>query len=307
MLRRRLKIAILAVLCVAGSFSFGNQAGQIPEMSGAALFFPQIQGWKLSGAIERYKPEMLFEYIDGAAELYLSYDFKELVVAQFQDASGASSLTAEIYDMGTNLSAFGIYSAERTPDSHFLPLGTQGYIEEGALNFLDGHYYVKLMCYEAVPSPEEWLKKFADGIVKKIPGKGDFPVLLAVFPKDGLIQGSEKFILRNVMGFKFLKNGYTADYNLLGAEFSCFLIEGSSAEDAAAMEKQYLDNFLRLGIKVDTGASSSHFRDPYLRNVYVAQAGRYLCGLTKVKDGYEAIGERVLGRMLALLKNQASR
>ncbi|MCK7469683.1 MAG: hypothetical protein MZU95_01910 [Desulfomicrobium escambiense] len=32
----------------------------------------------------RYFPETLFEYIDGAAESYLSYDFRELLVADLQ-------------------------------------------------------------------------------------------------------------------------------------------------------------------------------------------------------------------------------
>jgi len=50
--------------------------------------------------------------------------------------------------MGDDKNGFGIYSLERYPDSHFISIGTQGYLEQGTLIFLAGRYYAKLMSFE---------------------------------------------------------------------------------------------------------------------------------------------------------------
>jgi len=47
-----------------------------------------------------FRPDNLFEYINGAAEAYLSYDFKGLIVADFGADASKATLTVEIYDMG---------------------------------------------------------------------------------------------------------------------------------------------------------------------------------------------------------------
>jgi hypothetical protein len=287
-----------ALVALANAPAALHQAGG--GNSALDSLLPSPPGWKLSEGVQRYKPETLFEYIDGAAEAYLSYDFKELVVGQYRGPDGKASLTAEIYDLGQGKNAFGIYSAERFPESHFIPVGVQGYLEEGSLNFLAGPYYVKLVCYEGGPNTEEVLMLSAADIVKKIKDPGAFPVLLEAFPREGLIANSEKFLLRNFMGFKFLQNGFTASYKDDGQEFDCFLIDGKSSAIAEAMLKQYLDNFGRSGQPVEKKAYGVRFKNHYLLNVFVAGTGNYICGVTKIKDGKETMGEKYLQ---ALTKN----
>ena len=52
------------------------------ESEAKDLKFPEIPGWKQSGEIQTFTPKTLYEYINGAADLYLSYDFEELKVAE---------------------------------------------------------------------------------------------------------------------------------------------------------------------------------------------------------------------------------
>ena len=54
--------------------------------TGSVLFaaddlFPEIQGWKLRVEKMAYTSLNLWELINGAAELYLSYDFQDLHLA----------------------------------------------------------------------------------------------------------------------------------------------------------------------------------------------------------------------------------
>jgi len=266
---------------------------------------PTVAGWKVAEDVQRYDPQTLFEYIDGAAEAYIGYDFKELIVALFQGNRPKTSITVEIYDMGMGLNAFGIYGAERFPEGRFLPIGVQGYQEEGSLNFLAGRYYVKLMCYEGGDKNDEFLRLFADSIAGKIKDRGDLPALLRVFPRGGLVPNSEKFILRDFLGFRFLKNGFLASYKTDGQEFDCFLIDGQSAEEAKAVFEQVALSFAKSGRAPEKNSVGLGFKDAYLQNVFVARTGRFLCGVARIKDGQEALGVKFLEAMVRALKGGA--
>jgi len=292
-------ILILFPVLTLLSFADGVQKSGAPAL---AALLPEVANWKAVEAVQRYSPETLFEYIDGAAEAYLGFDFKELIVAEFQGGRTKASLTAEIYDMGTERNAFGIYSAERFSESRFIPVGIQGYLEEGTLNFLAGRFYVKLMCYEGGDQTSEFLKIFAAGIVDKIKDVGTFPPLLQAFPREGLVANSEKFILRNVLGFKFLNEGYIAGYHQDGQEYEVFLIDGGTADEAEAMLASFLQHFAKTAGAVEKKDYGAKVKDPYLKNVFVSRSGPYLCGVTKIPDGQEGTGEKALAALVNGLK-----
>ena len=129
-------------------------------------FFPEIQGFTKTGAPVSYKPETLFEYIDGAAELYLIYDFSGLNLQIYQDKEG-NSITAEIYDQQNVNNSFGIYSQERPYECEFLQIGTQANYMEGYLNFYQGRYYVKISGYNLGSKDKEYLTSAGKTFVQK--------------------------------------------------------------------------------------------------------------------------------------------
>ncbi|UCC38507.1 MAG: hypothetical protein JSV96_11800 [Candidatus Aminicenantes bacterium] len=261
---------------------------------------PEIKSWKFSEAPQNYLPETLYEYINGAAEIYLAYDFKELIVGQYEKPDQGASITIEIYDMGSGKNSFGIYSAERFPDSKFISIGNQGYLEEDVLNFIVGKYYIKLLCFDCNEKSEESLKLFSLEIANRVKDKETLPQILTLFPKAGLIQNSEKYILHNFMGYSFLHNGYVANYRLEDLEFDCFFIEGKSGEEALRMLKQYLDAKSRDSFqKIPQGY---HLRDRYYHNIYLARIENYICGVMKIKDGSEEVGKRYLGQLTTSLE-----
>jgi len=291
------KAALVAAVVAGASLAAAAASGQTAPPPPLKSLLPPSAEWKAAEAPRSYDPASLFEYIDGAAEAYIGYDFKELLVADFQQASAKATLTVELYDMGAPLNAFGIYGAERFPQSRFLAIGVQGYAEEGSLNFLAGRYYVKLMCYEAGDKAEGLLRAYAGALAARIGDAGAFPPILKAFAGEGLVANSEKYIARNFMGFKFLSRGFTAAYARDGQEYEGFIVEGRSADDAAAMLKQLTDHFAAGG-KVEAAGAGFKAKDAYLKNVFVAAAGRRLCGVTKIKDGGEATGARALDALV---------
>ena len=91
--------------------------------------FPDVGGWKQMDEIQTFTSKTLYEYINGAADLYLMYDFQELKVAEYQNGKKVS-VTVDVYRHKTPIHAFGIYSQERLPDANFLDIGAQAYIED---------------------------------------------------------------------------------------------------------------------------------------------------------------------------------
>ena len=269
-------------------------AGQAVTQSGLRSLLPEPSGWALTEAPSIYLPGTLFEYIDGAAENYLSYGFRELVVSNYKQEKLEAALTIEIYDMGDEVRAFGVYSSERYPESRFLDIGNQGYYEEGALNFIVGSYYVKLLCFDCGEGAEQVLTSIAREIEKKVPSKGKLPPLLSLFPGEGLVAKSEKFALQNVLGYGFFHHGYLASYRIQGQEFELFMIQGTSVEDAQNMLKQYLDSQQergQAGLPMDLGI---HVRDRYSGNIYLTRSGSLILGVLKIKDGFEDLGRKYL-------------
>lgn len=268
--------------------------------SSLSSLLPVVMKWELSEEPEMYLPETLFEYINGAAEIYLVYDFEELIVAQFKKQDSPASLTVEIYNMGKVKNAFGIYSAERFPDSHFLSIGNGGYVEEGALNFIVDRYYIKLLCFDCKDDSEKILKNFSQEILKKVKDPKGLPSLLSSFPQKELLEYSEKFVLRNFLGYSFLHDGYVASFKVGELEFECFIIEGEDVKDAQSMLSQYLDK--KKGADVYEISSGYRIKDRYYHHIYLARVENLLYGVMKIKDGFEEIGEKYLKSLASLLK-----
>ena len=278
-------------------------AGAVP--AGPADLLPRLEGWKPTEAVRTYSPEALFEYIDGAAEAYLGYDFRALAVAEYLRAGAKTTVTAEIYDMGSGLNAFGMYSAERYPESRFLPIGVQGYYEEGTLNFFSGRYYVKLLCFEGGERAAEILGLFARTIAAGVKNPGAFPALLAAFPAEGRVANSERYLARNVLGLKFLSNGYAASYRKGEASFDAYLIETRSEAEAGSVLEALAGHFAAAGRPGSPAGGGLKFLDPYLKTVYGLRAGNVVCLLTKVEPG--AAAEKTLAELAASVRRLPTR
>ncbi len=253
---------------------------------------PQLNDWTKTEEPSNYFPENLFEFINGAAEIYLAYDFKELTVIQYGRKGSTASMAVEIYEMSNETNAFGIYGAERYPDNNFIPIGIQGYAEEGILNYLIGKYYIKLLCFEGGSQSGEYLELFAKTIAKKTQGQTTFPTLLNHFPKDGLVANSEKFILKNFMGYSFLHDGYLSNYKKADFEFDCFVIKGSDEEDAQMMLGKYLE--AKKSQPIEKTTSMVSIKDRYYDLILLSRVGNHICGVMKIEEGKEDLGQQYL-------------
>ena len=266
------------------TFSFPGAPADIAGIKDIKALFPQLNGWTLKGNIDTYTPDNLYEYIDGAADVFLSYDFQELATASFE-GKPKGSFTVDIYRHGNIKNGFGIYCQEKPAKGPFIAIGTQGYYEKGILNFLAGCYYIKIAGFDLGDRDETILKEAAQQIAQKIQGDNSFPKIVSCFPLEEKIENSERYIAQDYLGHSFLHSAFTAYYEKEGREIQVFIIDTDSEKETRKMLDDYLNFVKSKGMTVENenpGHDFYRFQDPYYRSngmMNIKRNGNYLWGL----------------------------
>ncbi len=202
-----------------------------------SIVFPGLKGYSIHYDYPVYHPDDLWDYIDGAAENYLNYHFQELHIAEYVKGKSRIFFKAEIYRHESPLYAFGIYSSERSPDYHFIPLGTQGFQEESLVYFLKGPYYVKILTQQSGKRVVRDMHSLAERLEALLPGTTAFPAALSLFPKAGKVTNSERFIARDFLGHAFFDSVFTAEYKTDNTSFTLFITRRSDPAEAMTLLK----------------------------------------------------------------------
>jgi len=293
----KLASAIAAVVILGGYLTIPGESQERTPGPALAALVPRAEGWKQAEALQSFFPDNLYEYIDGAAESYLSYDFKELLVIQLKKEAGEATLTVEIYDMGKPVNAFGIFSAERYPENTAVPVGDLGYLEGETLNFMAGRFYVKLLSYGLGGGTGAALTDYGRNVAGAVADKGVLPALLQAFPRENLIAQSEKYIKKNFLGYEFLHDGYVASYKIDGQDLECFVAEAGSEKEAEASLSQLLELFAKDKQVPEKVALGYHVKNRYSQHMFIGCVRNVLCGVMRVPDGLEAQGEAYAMRL----------
>jgi hypothetical protein len=162
-----------------------------------------------AGEPKAFTPTTLYEYIDGAADLFVGYGVVQVVAGTY--GTGESPTTVDIYDMGAPIHAFGVYVSERAPKVAALALGNQGYSTSGLTAFWQGRYYVKVSQTEGPPETGLALARATAKLLPKAPG---LPAELGCLPPSHRVPNSEAFVLKSALGHSFLENVVSAQYTL---------------------------------------------------------------------------------------------
>ncbi len=297
-----LVVATLAMLAVA------------PAWADITVMFPDVIGWEREGEPAVYLPDNLFEYIDGAADLYLAYDFQEMGTLNYAYGRGGS-VSVEIYRLGDARCAYGIYSQERPRDPSYVELGAQGYYDPGVLNFCQGDHYVKILGYELADGEKAALTTIANGISAKISsaqtdstdgetgqssgadraGDKTLPAALSCFPATGKVPNTERYIATDFLGQEFLRSAFVAEYDIGEQGSRAFIIEARDADDAKGMVDLFRKSVVDRGGKVEESDGVVHLRDPRQSAgpVTLKRHGNYVWGV--VGDDLQALGAVLRG------------
>ena len=100
--------AVLAALVACAQEK--SPTGAESELENLLPEASSLEGWHVAEGPSSFVPEGLWEYLNGGAPRYQAYGFERLVHSRYQLGDDPhASVIADVYDMGSELGAFGIY------------------------------------------------------------------------------------------------------------------------------------------------------------------------------------------------------
>jgi len=158
----------------------------------------EVEGWKWDGKETKYNTKTLFDYIDGAAELYLAYGFQNLAVRRFEKSS-QPPITLELYEMASSEDAYGVFSFEQQDEA--IGIGQGSEFGGGLLRFWKGKYFVSTYADGEGTEVESTILKMGRATADSIRATGPEPKLIDFIPgKDlGLVDKSVRYLKSHVL------------------------------------------------------------------------------------------------------------
>jgi hypothetical protein len=209
-------------------------------------FAGAVAGWTQSEESRTYEPDTLYDFMNGAADLYFTYGFESLAVGKYENSDGAQ-LRVEIYRTATDADAFGLFTYNSFGEA--IDLGEDGRWTRGtALAFWQRRTFVQVIARDG--ADDAALQSFGKAVAAALPAGGDRPVVVGALPTEELQPGSVRFFREqmaldnflwlgpeNVLGLGPDVEGTLAEYALDGQRASLLLVafpDAKRAEDAQA-------------------------------------------------------------------------
>ena len=251
--------AVLAVTAVL-SCSGGSDSG-----------FPTVDGWTQVGDVRTFSADNLWEYINGAAELYVAYDVQTCHTADIR--SGDLEVTVDLYDMGTPLNAFGVFSRERTGQHMSVPGATVATVAPPYLALLvKGSTYAKINVLEGELTEQNG-QALLEALAAQLPAGAALPEELGRLPLDGRIANTEGFQREGYLGLTELTDCVYAEYAEDGETWTGFVLLSG------------WDGLAERWDRVEHGGEEILYAEiPYRGFVGVKQTAAGILGVAEVAD-----------------------
>ncbi|MBI5646361.1 MAG: hypothetical protein HY962_05465 [Ignavibacteriae bacterium] len=246
----------------------------------------EVKGWTRKGEPRSFKAEKLWEYINGGADVYIDYGFKEVVTVDL--AAGDKSMVIDVYEFADFEGAFGLYARERAPSYKFISIGAGGYQEGVSLNFYQAKNYIKISAFSDDQDTRTAMKKAADIVSRNIGTFKKAPTLLAYFLPGGLVKNSETFEKKNYLGRNELRDTYTAQYTVKGKSLTAFFSQADTPASAETRLKGLRPALSQPGSKdkayAGLGTSVLTGKHREAKDVVLLVKGRILLGVYPATD-----------------------
>lgn len=180
----------------------------VPVVSQAGFIPSAVMGWTIEED-RAFDAETIFEYLDGAGEVYRSYNMKSVFARRFRK-EGSPALVVDLFDMGTSEDAFGVFTHDL--DGEDAGFGQGSTYKGGLLSFWKDRYFASIYAEEETPETKQALRGLAGKIDAAIGDVGAKPELISCLPAEGLEERSVRFFHNySVLNYHF----FLADENIL--------------------------------------------------------------------------------------------
>jgi len=263
-------------------------APQSPDARRLASYIPATAGPWLSEADQVYDGETIFDYIDGAGEVYRSYNMRLLVARRFHK-DGRPDIVVDAFDMGGAADAFGVFTHDLEGED--VGIGQGSTYKAGLLSFWQDRYFLSVYAEEETDETRAAVLEIGRLIATAVPGRGDPPALLGLLPREGL----------EARRVRFFHGHALLNYHYFVAEANILLLGRGTDAVLASYGGPADRSYLFLGAYADEAAAAKaveSFRRAYMPDA----AGK---GAIRVENGrWTAVVAR--GRYVAVAFDAAT-
>ena len=300
-------IGLLSLSALIGPAMPAEQT-PVPADFTLARDLPQeVSGWRKSRDDEVYDRKDIFNYLDGAGELYLAFDFRFVFVREYARPE-SPSIVVEIYQMSSSADAYGVFTQDR--DGEPVRFGQEALYGGGLLRFWKDKVFVRIMADRETPEAKDVIMKVGGAIEAAVPEAGPKPEILDRLPVEGLESPTVRFFhtVISLNSFYFVSNVnilnlspetrvVMARYKFKASRGTLILAEYPSEGRAFSAYGRFIEMYL-----LQRFVSDRPYPPVKLENKKYAGAvrsGRYLAIVVEADD--KAMAEGLLKRVSANL------
>ena len=233
-----------------------------------AVLPDQINGWEKNSKDRFFDNVTIFDYIDGAGEVYRAYNMQRCLSRHY-DRNNGPSIVMDIFDMGSSEDAFGVFTHDQ--DGESLNIGQGALYRPGWLSFWKGRFFVSIYAEEETAASQETVKELGKIVASLIKTQGPKPRILLNLPSEGLQPRSVRYLHHHiVLNYHF----YLADDNILNL--------GPKTQAALSRYKRGKDSARLLLIMYPDEVKAKKALASFLKN-YLPEAGPK--GMALLEDG----------------------
>jgi hypothetical protein len=191
----------------------------------------QIQGWSAEPNDRFFDDETIFDYINGAGEVYRAYNMRKCLSRRYTSPNGPP-IVLDIFDMQSSEDAFGVFTHDQ--DGEPVDVGQGGLYRSGWLSFWKDRFFVSIYMEEESAAAKRAVRVLAKEVASHIPQGGPKPRILSLLPQKGLQPRTISFLHHYiVLNYHF----YLADENILnlGPDTKATLAEYKRGEENARL------------------------------------------------------------------------
>ena len=188
-------------------------------------------GIERSSEIRTFEGKSLFEYINGGAEIYHSYNFVEVASANY--TIDGIEMLADVYRFEDSDNAYGLFASFRPENPAFVQLGAEGFSSPTSIDFVKGPFVVKVIGFEESEEIEQAVSVLASEINGILPADDSRPQKFSTFPQGDIIEATDRVYAESFLGHSFLTEVYARKYQLDTDTLTLFITEDGPGEKFA--------------------------------------------------------------------------
>ena len=223
-------------MMVFTDISAQHPAERLPEQFGAYRMTTQLD----------YNAENLFDYINGGAEMYLSYGFTGMK-GRVYSAENLPDVTVEVYEMTEAKNAFGVFTHTRDKEENTYGQGSLSYSD--ATVFWKDRYYTVVNTSKITPESSDAIRFLASAVDKAIPDTGKIPAIVGCLPEKDLAVAGYTYFHHYIWINSYY---FIADFNILNIDAQT---DAVIAKYGAPEQRSYL---LMIEYPDDTSAQKAY-------------------------------------------------